>query len=461
MGKKIFLKIVAVMVVCALLFSVQTGVFAENDSVDNKAEEKTEEKAPDEISARSPHVILIDMRTGSSLYSRKAKEKVYPASLTKIMTAMLVLENCNLEDVVAAKETAISNVQDGSSKLGIKKDERLSVRQLTYAMMLTSAADAANVLAEHASGSIEKFVDAMNKKAKSLGMKNTNFTNPVGDHDERHYTTAQDMARLCVYAMQNESLREIVKSSSYSIPATEKNDKERRLINKNYLISTSIRNDYYYKYATGLKTGYTKEAKSCIAATAEKNGMQLLALVFEAESEDGSVQSFVDCINMFNFVFDNYSARRVVKQDAIVSQTKVLYTRRTKKVILQTEAGIDALRDKKEEDIKITFKDDIPESVKAPIKKGQVIGKREYFVNGASVGTINLIADKEYRFDPITFVVSKTIDFFTSPWLFVVIALVIVILILLERRRRRILRKKRRMERNKRNQELMKSVYEK
>lgn len=431
-------------------------------SGDGENSESTEGVKLKKLNAQSPYAILLDMKTGNVLYKKSAAKRVYPASLTKIMTAVIVLENSNMEELVTARESALANVSAGNSKVGLIKDEKLSVRQLLYAMLLSSAADAANVLAEHIDGSIEKFSAHMNECAAQLGMKNTNFTNPVGDHDERHYTTAQDMAKLVLHAMKNEDFREIVKTNSYSIPATEKCSTERKIANKNYFVSPYVKRDYYYKYATGIKTGYTKEAKSCIAASAEKDNMQLVCIVFGAKTVDGETQSFTDCQKMFDFVFENYTTQPIVKAGQIVTQTTVKNTRRTKKMVLKTESAITALKNKKDDNTEITFKDTVKKGVKAPVSEGTEIGTREYFLNGTSVGTVKLVADKDYKFDLITFLINKTVEFFTSPWMFAVIFAVIVVLIMAERRRRRILRKRRRDARKRRNREIenmVKSIH--
>lgn len=426
-------------------------------------EKGSEEKINTEetISAKSPHVILMDMKTGAVIYKKSAGSKVYPAALTNIMTALLVLEKCNLEELVTASESALSNVSPGDNKMGIIKEEKLSVRQLLYGMLLASASDAANVLAEKTSGSIEEFVKLMNSRAKKLGMKNTNFTNPTGEHDERHYTTASDMAILSRKAMQNETFREIVKCQSYSIPATEKSHTARKITNRNHFVSNLVRNDYYYKNSTGLKTGYTPEAKSCVAVSAEKNGMSLLALAFEAETVDNVAQSFADCKNMFDFVFSNYVPQLIVAEGEIIAQTELINARREKKLILKSENAVSIIKPKDLENVEITYSDSIKEKVSAPVEKNDKIGIREYFVDGKSIGTVNLLAEKSYKLDPITFMVNKMIAFVTSPWLFITIAILVFFIIMAERRRRRILRKKRRDARNKRNRELLQSIEEK
>ena len=437
-----------------IILSFSCNVFAENE---NETKPNTDEQK-ETLYAKSPHAILLDIKTGAVIYEKNSDEKVYPAGLTKIMTAVLVLENCNIEQLMTAGETALSNVRAGDSKIGIINGERLSVRQLLYTMLLASASDAANVLAEQTSGSIEKFVALMNERAKELGMENTNFTNPTGEHDERHYTTARDMAKLARHAMSIGEFCEIVKSESYNIPATEKSDTARKITNRNHFVSKLLRNDYYYKYATGIATGYTQEAKSCIAASAQNKGMNLLALIFEAETEDNVAQSFTDCKNMFDFVFGNFTSQSVAKQNDIVAQTQIINTRREKKLILRAETALDVIVDKIGAKAEITYKDTLPQKVSAPVKENQKIGVREYFLNGVSIGTLNLIADKNYNLDPITFVVNKMIAFVTSPWMFVFIAILIFVFVMVERRRRRILRKRRREARAKRNKELMQKI---
>lgn len=450
-------KILACIIAFVVMLSAVSAVAAPENSSKTEHDSATENRE-ETLVANSPHVLLLDMNTGMVIYSKNAGEKVYPSSLTTIMTALLVFENCNLEELVTASESAISSVPAGDNKVGIIKDEKLTIRQLLYGMLLSSASDAANLLAEKTSGSIEEFVKLMNSRAKELGMENTNFTNPTGAHDERHYTTAEDMSILARKAMENETFREIVKSESYSIPATEKSPAARKITNRNHFVSSLLRKDYYYKYATGIKTGYSTAAKSCIAASAERNGMSLLALVFEAETVDNVAQSFSDCKNMFDYVFSNYTTQKVVGEGEVLAQTNVEHTRSDKKLILVSERTISVIKPKSTESVEITFTDNLKKSVSAPVKKNQVIGEREYFMNGVSIGTVNLLADKNYNLDPVTFIVNKIVDFLTSPWLFVAIIVIILLFIMMERRRRRILRKKRRDARKKRNNELIKKI---
>lgn len=447
-------KVTAFVLIFVMLFSFSYTAIAEEEETQKI---NTQEQA---FGAKSPYAILLDMKTGAVIYEKGAEERAYPAALTNIMTAVLALEKLNLEELATASETALSNVNSGDNKMGIVKEERLSVRQLLYGMMLSSASDAANVLAEKTSGSIDDFVLLMNEKAKELGMKNTNFTSPTGEHDERHYTTAGDMSKLVLHAMKIPEFCEIVKCQSYSIPPTEKNNSARKITNKNHLVSNLLRNDYYYKYSTGIKTGYSPEAKSCIAASAQKGNISLVAVVLGAQTEDNVALSFTDCRNMFDYVFENYVSQTVVSAGDIIAQTVIENTRRENKLILKAENNVSVIKLKDSEKPEITYKDSLPKIVSAPVKKDQLIGTREYFLNGKSIGVLNLLAEKSYTLDPITFVINKMIAFITSPWLFVTIAIAIAAIILLERRRRRIIRKKRRDARNKRNRELLRKIDE-
>ncbi|MBR1969308.1 MAG: D-alanyl-D-alanine carboxypeptidase [Clostridia bacterium] len=452
--KKKILSFILIMIIFAINVSLVGATNISNE--ETLAQEETVKN--DKLSAKSSNVILLDLNTGSVLYEKKSKNKIFPAEITEIMTAVVVLENANLEKLYEASETALANISEGDSKMGIITGEKLSVRQLLHGMILASAADASNVLAEGVGGSTEEFVAMMNKKATEIGMKNTNFTNPTGAHDERHYSTTRDMAILARYAMSIPEFCEIVKTQSYTITPTEKSKSERKIINRNHFVSSLLRADYYYKYSTGIKTGYTAEAKSCIAASAKKGNTELLCLIFGAKTEENVAISFVDCKNMFDYVFSNYSSVKIVSEDKIVAQTKLVNSRRTKKVILKAGKSLEALKDNKVEKSEITYKDKVPSSVSAPIEEKQEIGIREYFLNGVSVGCIPLVADKNYTFDPVAYFINKIIAFIKSPWLFITIFVVVVLLILKERHRRKVKRIERRKAKLERNRRMMEDI---
>lgn len=229
----------------------------------------TSDYNPDNLTTNSDSIILMDAKTGNILYSKNAFEKKYPASTTKLMTAILTLENCKLTDVVTVSHNAIFSIPIGYSHASLQEGEELTVEELLNVLLIPSANDAAVALAEHIAGSVENFATMMNNKAKELGCLNTNFINPNGVHDNSHYSTAYDLALIGQYAMKFDDILRIAKVTQYTLPKTNKYDEENRIFNTtNGLVNKNEK--YYYPNCTGLKTGYTDKSGYCIVATAEK-----------------------------------------------------------------------------------------------------------------------------------------------------------------------------------------------
>ncbi len=429
--------------ILALILAVQPAAFAEGDG----------EKAV--FTASSPHAMLMDMNTGRVLYEKSADEKIYPASTVKIMTALLALENLSLEDEITASETAVAATPSGVTVMGIVEGEKLTVRQLLYGAMLASAADATNVLGEAVSGSVGDFVQLMNKRARELGMENTNFSNTHGEHDDRTYTTVRDMALLSRAAMQNTDFREIVKTDRYSIQPTNKYKEERSLINTNYMISRVQRADYYYENAVGVKAGYTAEAGSCLVEAAKDSGMELLALTFGSETEDGRAQGYVDCRKLFDTAFENYKTRLLVTKGRLLDQLPIKNARRASQVLLEAGENLYCIYPSGEEDGEVSFEVRTDDYVRAPLKKGDKLGECEYFYNGESAGVIPLVADKDYAFDALSFIGGGFVSVVTSP-LFIIAVLAVIFAVLYiraKRKREKQLRQRRERERRRREAE--------
>ncbi len=214
----------------------------------------------EDVYVDAPVALLMDSASGKILYERNAREKRFPASTTKIMTAILALENRKLTDTATVSENAVSTIPYSYTIANLQIGEVLTYEQLLLVLMLPSANDAATVIAEDIGGSVEGFASMMNQKAREIGCENTNFVNANGIHHENHYTTAYDLALIGQYAMKNEPFRKIVSSVKYTLPTTEKYDKEDRIFtNNNRLINSNSSN--YYQYATGIKTGYTDPAR--------------------------------------------------------------------------------------------------------------------------------------------------------------------------------------------------------
>ena len=250
----------------------------------------------------SEAAILIEKTTGKILYEKNAYEKKYPASTTKILTAILVIENSDLNEKATASSYAINSIKSGYSIADIQVGESFTIEELLSVMLLQSANEAANILAEHVSGSIEEFTKLMNQKAKEIGCRNTNFVNANGAHNENHYSTAYDMAKIASYCMKNEIFTRIASKMECSLPTTEKWQEERKFYNTNNLMDSTSR--YYYPYCTGLKSGFTTPAKNCLVATSNKNGFELISVILHAETtEEGLSARYLDTINLFNLYF--------------------------------------------------------------------------------------------------------------------------------------------------------------
>ena len=276
-----------------------------------KVDIKAADYWPDAPETLSPSVILMEESTGTILYEKNMDEAHYPASITKIMTTLLALENGNLSDMVTFSDDAINNTE-GS---GIARDygEQMTLEQCLYGVMLESANECAYAVAEHVGGTVENFVDMMNAKAKELGCTNTHFANPHGLQDENHYTTAHDMALIAQAAYQNETFRIIIGTKMYTIPPTNKHAEETVLRNHHDMLCTyhNANRKYLYPYCVGGKTGYTATANSTLVTYAEKDGMTLICVVMNTQSPN----QFIDTVNLFDYAFDNFQVLNVSEND--------------------------------------------------------------------------------------------------------------------------------------------------
>lgn len=260
------------------------------------------------IELHSNCLLLMEKTTGDVLYERNGYAKMYPASTTKILTAIIVLENCYLNEVVTVSQSSISNVPPTYSVSGLKAGEKLRVEDLLYILLIPSSNDIANLLAEHTAGSIPAFAELMNKKASEIGLKGSHFSNPSGVHDTELYTTAYDLALLAKYAMNNEKFAEIVRTPSYTIPGTKTHPEEDRTYHNSNLLLSHNEPDYFYEYATGVKTGFTDQAGDSIVACAKKDGIEFIAVCLKGGYIDNRLrEKFLDCKTLFEFAFTNYT----------------------------------------------------------------------------------------------------------------------------------------------------------
>lgn len=308
--------IIIFFILCILLNSLQ--VYA-TENIENQTSE-------DQMQIYSEAAILIEQKTGKILYEKNIHDRKYPASTTKILTAILAIENCNLDEMATASQGAIEALKDGYTKANIQVGESFTIDQLIAVMMIQSANEAANVIAEHISGSVEEFSNLMNKKAKEIGCLDTHFVNPNGMHSEDHYSTAYDMALIARYCMKNEKFREYVVLKEASLPRTEywqdeqvEEHGERTFYNTNNMMQKD--NKFYYPTCIGIKAGFTTPAKNCLVSASNKNGFEVISVILHAElTEDGQSARYVDTINLFNYGYKNYKLSDILEEYDMVEE---------------------------------------------------------------------------------------------------------------------------------------------
>lgn len=373
----------------------------------NSAEEGTASNIP---STYSPSTLLMDLDSGKILYSKNANTRMYPASTTKIMTAILTIENCQLTDTAVASHNAIYSVPSGYTHASIQEGEELTIEQLLNVLLIPSANEAASILAEHIAGSVEAFADMMNEKAVEIGCKDTHFVNPNGVHDENHYSTAYDLALIGKYAMQYDVFRDIASKTSCSLPATDKYPREDRLFNttndllrENY---SRAANNYYYPYATAGKTGYTDAAQNCIVATAKKDDISLLAVVLHGErTEDGLSQRALDCKTLFEYGFNNYKHEVIAHKGDVAREIEVSGgTNDSKNLNLVYSEDITALVPINYDVSSTTPNVKLTENMYAPISEGTNLGSITFSIDGFDYSCDLLAAHTVYKSD-----MSKTV----------------------------------------------------
>lgn len=245
--------------------------------------------------------IVVDMKTGYTLVEKNIHNKLYPASITKIMTAILTLEHVALNETVTFSHDAVFTVEAGSSAAYVDVDEQLTVEQCLYGLMLISGNDLANGLAEHVGGSMTEFAKMMTAKAKEIGCLNTSFANAHGLHDENHYTTAYDMALIAKYAYDNlEMFRTLCSTGYYECPATNKQPEIRKWRNNNRLINEY--EDFYYEDCIGGKTGYTNQAGGTLVTYANINGRTIMTVIMKSSNSSGA---YTDTRALYEYVRNN------------------------------------------------------------------------------------------------------------------------------------------------------------
>lgn len=441
--------------------STDSGSTDSADSKDSKDATADNDKDVTAAASEAPAVtataaLLISPDSDMVLYEKNADEKRYPASTTKIMTALLTLENVeDLNETVTAEQGDFAKVTSDSSNAGIKVGETVRVIDLLYALMLPSANEAAYMLARHVSGTSEHFVDMMNTRAEELGCTGTHFCNPCGLHEEDHYTTARDLYLIAREAMKNDTFTNIIDTVQYRMPKTNMHE-ERIIFTTNQLIFSSF-NPWSYPYNKGIKTGHTSQAGNCFVGYAEYGDAKLYSVVLGSATSSKEyptvAASFTDTKSLYKWGFTHFKTKTVAKKGDTLAHVKVDLSTQTDQLVLTAKTDLVALLPADVETDSLEATPNLPEAVDAPIKAGDVVGSMTYSYNGTSYGTVELVALSDVEMSRVLYYSDKLSHFFQSTVFKIVLiaaAIFIVLYILFNitfggirrRRRRKAMRKR-------------------
>ncbi len=350
--------------------------------------------------------IVYNIENDRYIYELDADKVIPPASTVKLMTAILAVEALgdDLNRIVTVDAGAIVGVT--GSNIALKRGEELTVEQLLYALICGGANDAANVLAIEVAGSIEAFVDLMNKKAAEIGAVNTVYTNPTGMDDPGMVTTTRDVAIVATYAYKTVPICEMGSVEKFVIP---KNNKagERTIFNKNYYFSSHMEYKYIWKIPRGLNAGYTPNGGSCVVTTGSRDGLTYVVAVMGAKSDDEYIYSYTEAADLIKWAYNSYSYTKLLTTADMICEAPVKLSSRvdyvtlfpSENVELYLPSGLDLEKDLH---IEWTLNN---EYFTAPVSEGQVGGKLTITYNGVNLGTYDLITRNSVNRDNILYVI--------------------------------------------------------
>ena len=379
---------------------------------------------------RSSNVLLMDATAKRIIYAKNSEGRIAPGGFAKVLTAVLVIDYVNsLDENVTANANAISAYDFNLNNMGVLPGETLTVRNLLYGMLMYDAGEAANALAVHVSGSMDKFVDKMNEKAKQIGCTATNFANPSGMPDDEQYTSLADVALIIDHAMQNETFAKIVATKSYTISPSNKYHEPRYLNNSNkFLVSSS--SPYYNPYITGAKTSYMSNSDCGIALTYKNGGTSLICLVANAPYENGTNYANEDAKNLIAYGTSYYTPHKVLSKDDIMAEIKVSNGKEADRVLLIAPETLNVNLPKGFDEKKLEVNIETNKKAKAPIAKGDALGQVTVMYDGDKYASLILVADSSVSPSFIKGITNAITSFFTS-WIFITSVILIISLFVL------------------------------
>ena len=395
----------------------------------------------EELEPRSDIILLQSLEDDTIIFDKNIHKRTPPASLTKVVTAILVLENCtDLDAMVTVPQSVLDSlVGTGSSNAGLKAGEMVSVHDLLRCMLIPSANEAAATLAYYiSSGNIPLFVDKMNVFVERLGCTDTHFTTPHGLDDPNQYSSAADIAKIMQYALHfaySDIFSDIIGTERYTLPASNMHERERTIRTTNYLMNSGY-GDYYCKYVTGGKTGSTSVAGKCVAATAYHSGYSYLCVIMGAPHDDidhdgyDENGAFTDTKLLLEWVYKNISCETVLPSSDVRAEAKVRLSSKTDHVALVPPEDVIAYVPSGVDDKSVLVKvveNSMPESIDAPVVKGQKIAEAAVYYADQEIARTDLVAAESVDRNMILYVGSLLKTFVSHPVVMVIIALLILL----------------------------------
>ena len=390
----------AILIVLCLILALQPvcGVMAVETEANCRTLDATAALGgSDKILDTTKAAIVYERGSGTMIYGYNMDQRIYPSSMVKLMTALVALENGNLDDIVTVSKAALDSVAIGSVSAGLVRWEEISLRDLMYCMMVASANDAAAVIALHVGGSLDMFILMMNEMAEKLGCSDTNFSNVHGLHDDNTYTTARDICKILDYALENPEFKQMFETKSYQVAATNKSD-ARDIITTNYMMSKDYTKKYFDDRVVGGKTGSTDKAGRCLAITADVNGMDVIAIVMGAEpvyNEDGvSVSrfgSFEEMSELLDFVEGGFEFGQLFYDGQVIDRFQVGGGDSDVAVGPMDDVMCVIPKAFAQEDMSWKIVED-KNALVAPIAKGQTVAQLQVWYKDICIGSTDLIA---------------------------------------------------------------------
>ena len=411
--------------VAFLIITAPLGVPLSAYAAETSAQQEAMYDVNEKVYADAYMLINLDDASFPVIAEKNKNKKKFPASLTKIVTAIVTI--INVKDLSAktkvSKGALMALANTGAQVAGLEEGETISIEELLYLTMIHSACDACQVLGEYVGGTVDNFVSMMNDWAKSIGCENTNFVNPDGLHDEKHYTTAADMALITLEALKNETFVKISTTKSMQY-------KKYTFIHTNFMLD-KFHVTYYYEFAEGIKTGSTSEAGYCVITKASKDGYNYLAVVLDSPIKKlkgiDTKCSFIDAKTLFEWAFDSLKYSTVIRKNDLVSEIAVNNGKESDSVGLVAKEDITTLVPASLDSSAVIVKPiDPPKSLDAPITKGDFVCKAEIIYANKVIARANLVASKTVELSTFLKIFNGIKSFFGNKFVLAILLLLIV-----------------------------------